>query len=66
MAFKVGDLVWRRTFNLSSKADQFNQRLSPKFVPAIVREVLGTNLNALEDVASGKRGRYHAKDIKED
>ncbi|XP_038119795.1 uncharacterized protein LOC119769957 [Culex quinquefasciatus] len=66
VAFKVGDLVWRRTFNLSSKADKFNQKLSPKFVPAVVREVLGTNLYTLEDVTSGKRGRYHAKDIKED
>ncbi|KAL1373569.1 hypothetical protein pipiens_018592 [Culex pipiens pipiens] len=66
IAFKVGDLVWRRTFNLSSKADKFNQKLSPKFVPAVVREVLGTNLYTLEDVTSGKRGRYHAKDIKED
>lgn len=66
VSFKVGELVWRRTFQLSSKVNQINQKLNPKFVPAIVREVLGTNLYRLEDVSSGKLGRYHAKDIKAD
>lgn len=66
VSFKVGDLVWRRRFDLSSKVDNVNQKLNPKFAPAIVREVLGTNLFLLEDVASGKRGRYHAKDLKAD
>ncbi|XP_055590104.1 uncharacterized protein LOC129742253 [Uranotaenia lowii] len=64
--FKIGDVVWRRKFNLSSKADHVNQKLNPKFVPAVIRNVLGANLYELEDVSSGKRGRYHAKDIKAD
>ncbi|XP_058840792.1 uncharacterized protein LOC131696258 [Topomyia yanbarensis] len=55
VAFKVGDLVWRRSFVLSSKAEQINSTLEPKFVPAIIKEILG-----------GKKGRYHAKDIKAD
>ncbi|XP_055590749.1 uncharacterized protein LOC129742837 [Uranotaenia lowii] len=63
---KVGDLVWRRSFTLSSKVDHITRKLDPKFVPAVVKEVLGTNLYTLEDVASGKRGRYHTKDIKAD
>lgn len=66
VSFKIGELVWRRTFQLSSKENQINQKLNPKFIPAIVREIIGANLYMLEDVASGKRGRYHAKDIKSD
>ncbi|XP_055590448.1 uncharacterized protein LOC129742561 [Uranotaenia lowii] len=64
--FLVGDLVWRRNFTLSSKADHINRKLDPKFVPAMVRKILGTNLYELEDVQSGKQGRYHAKDMKAD
>jgi len=66
VAFKIGDIVWRRTFGLSSKVDHINRKLDPKFVPAIVKEILGANIYTLEDVVSGKRGRYHAKDIKAD
>ncbi|XP_058827909.1 uncharacterized protein LOC131687836 [Topomyia yanbarensis] len=66
VSFKVGDLVWRRTFGLSSKADHVNQKLDPKFTPAIIKETLGANLYLLEDVPTGRKGRYHAKDIKAD
>lgn len=64
--FNIGDLVWRKAFGLSSKLDCINQKLNPKFIPAIIRKVLGTNLYELEDVPTGKTGRYHAKDIKAD
>ncbi|XP_055527378.1 uncharacterized protein LOC129719993 [Wyeomyia smithii] len=66
VTFNGGNTVWRRASGLSSKVDHINQKLNPKFVPAIVRKVLGTNLYELEDVPSGKIGRYHAKDIKID
>ncbi|KAL1377944.1 hypothetical protein pipiens_015913 [Culex pipiens pipiens] len=66
VSFKVGELVWRKLFSLSSKADHVNQKLNPKYVPAIVKVVLGHNLYELEDISSGKRGRYHAKDLKSD
>ncbi|XP_029732414.2 uncharacterized protein LOC109415089 [Aedes albopictus] len=64
--FKKGDIVWRRTFTQSSKADHVNKKLDPKFVPAMVKQILGKNIYMLEDVADGKAGRYHAKDIKAD
>ena len=64
--FKVGDVVWRRSFTVSSKVDRLNQKLNPKFVPAMVKQILGANLYLLEDVVSGKQGRYHAKDVKAD
>ncbi|XP_058827574.1 uncharacterized protein LOC131687499 [Topomyia yanbarensis] len=66
VAFNVGDLVWRRSFGLSSKIDRINQKLNPKFLPAMIRKVFCTNLYQLEDVPSGKVGRYHAKDLKDD
>ncbi|KXJ82633.1 hypothetical protein RP20_CCG012365 [Aedes albopictus] len=65
-AYKEGDIVWRRTFELSSKVDKINQKLKPKFTPAIIRKVLGVNLYELEDVVTGRTGRYHDKDIKTD
>lgn len=64
--YKEGDVVWRRTFELSSKADSINQKLNPKFTPAVIRKILGANLYQLEDVLTGKKGQYHAKDIKTD
>lgn len=66
VSFKVGDVVWRRNFGLSSKVDGINQKLNPKFTAAIVRGVLGHNMYSLEDVATGKQGKYHAKDLKAD
>lgn len=64
--YKEGDVVWRRTFSLSSKVENVNQKLNPKFTPAVIRKILGANLYELEDVITGKKGRYHAKDIKTD
>ncbi|XP_055527358.1 uncharacterized protein LOC129719979 [Wyeomyia smithii] len=66
VSFKVGDVVCRRSFVLSSKANQITSKLEPKFVPAIVEEILGTNLYELEDILDGKKGKFHAKDIKAD
>lgn len=66
VSFKVGELVWRRNFGLSSKTNKINQKLNPKFVPAVIREARGTNIYTLEDVVTGKQGQYHAKDIKAD
>lgn len=64
--FKEGEVVWRRNFSQSSKLDRINEKLNPKFIPSIVRQKLGANLYYLEDVATGKKGRYHAKDMKTD
>lgn len=66
MDFKVGDVVWRRIFTQSSKADRINEKLDSKFVPALVRQILGKNIYLLEDVEDGKVGHYYAKVIKAD
>ena len=62
----VGDLVWRRSFQLSSAAEGRTKKLGPKFIPCYVREVLGQNNYRLEDVKTANSGVYHAKDIKAD
>lgn len=64
VTYKEGDVVWRRKFEPSSKIDKINQKLNPKFTPAVIRKILGANLYQLEDVITGKTGQYHAKDIK--
>lgn len=64
--FAVGELVWRRSFQQSSAAEARTKKLGPKFVPCYVREVIGQNNYALEDVKTSATGVYHAKDIKAD
>lgn len=38
--------------------------LKSKFIPVIVKEIIGTNLYALEDFLNVKKERFHAKDTK--
>lgn len=64
--FAVGDLVWRRSFQQSSAAEGRTKKLGPKFVPCYVRDVIGQNNYALEDVKTSVTGVHHAKDIKAD
>lgn len=64
--FAVGDLVWRRSFKLSSAMDEKTKKLGHKFVPAFVKEIRGQNMYLLEDVKTGSTGVYHTKDIKDD
>lgn len=63
-SFAVGDIVWRRSFELSNAADHRTKKLGPKFVPCIVRQVQGCNNYMLEDIKTSKTGVYHLKDIK--
>lgn len=64
--FAIGELVWRRSFQLSSAIDNRTKKLGPKYVPCYVREIIGKNNYRLEDIKTAASGVYHAKDIKED
>lgn len=64
--FSVGDIVWRRSFELSSAADHRTKKLGAKFIPCVVRQAQGCNNYLLEDVKTSKTGVYHSKDIKSD
>lgn len=65
-AFAVGDIVWRRSFELSNAAEHRTKKLGPKFIPCIVRQVQGSNNYMLDDIKTSKTGVYHSKDIKAD
>ncbi|XP_058816772.1 uncharacterized protein LOC131680065 [Topomyia yanbarensis] len=54
VSFKIGHLVWRKSVGQSSKVDNVNQKLDPKFVPALVKDILEVNLYLLEDITTGK------------
>ncbi|KAK9701510.1 Integrase core domain [Popillia japonica] len=38
--YKVGDLVWKANYVLSSAPDSFAAKLAPKFIPAVIKEKL--------------------------
>lgn len=64
--FAVGEIVWRRSFELSNAAEHRTKKLGAKFIPCIVRQIQGCNNYLLEDIKTSKMGVYHAKDIKPD
>ncbi|XP_065073993.1 uncharacterized protein LOC135698060 [Ochlerotatus camptorhynchus] len=64
--FAVGEIVWRRSFELSNAAEHRTKKLGAKFIPCIVRQVQGCNNYLLEDIKTSKTGVYHSKDIKAD
>lgn len=66
IAFALGDIVYRRNFQLSNKAIGFSAKLAPKFVEGIVSKIVGSNINQIKDADTGTMGTYHAKDLKKD
>ncbi|XP_037816152.1 uncharacterized protein LOC119606666 [Lucilia sericata] len=61
--FTVGQEVYRRTFNQSSKAEYYNAKLAPVGIKATVLRKIGQVYYELQDIESGNKGTYHAKDI---
>ena len=61
--YKVGDIILRRNFALSNKANSFNAKLAKKFIKAEVLKVLGNCDYELKDFDSGYIGQYHAQNI---
>lgn len=62
--FNVGDIVWRKNFKLSNKANQFNAKLGDKYVKCIVQEKIGTNTYKVKDFDGPYIGIFNIKDIK--
>ncbi|CAD7089964.1 unnamed protein product [Hermetia illucens] len=62
--FQVGDIVYKRLFNLSSAAKRYNAKLDQKFVKAKVIGRVGTVQYELEDMEGRNLGIAHAKDLK--
>lgn len=62
--YSVGENVLKQTFDLSDKGKGFCRKLAPKYEPAIVRKVLGTNTYELEDQSGKRLGVYFANRLK--
>ncbi|XP_053691542.1 uncharacterized protein LOC128740057 [Sabethes cyaneus] len=62
--YDVGERVWKQTFELSDKGKGFCKKLAPKYEPAVVRKVLGSNTYELEDDAGKRLGVYFANKLK--
>lgn len=63
-SYVVGEKVLKQTFDLSDKGKGFCKKLAPKFEPAVVRKVLGTNTYELEDESGKRIGVYFANRLK--
>lgn len=62
--YTVGEKVLKQTFDLSDKGKGFCKKLAPKYEPALVRKVLGTNTYELEDSNGKRMGVYFANRLK--
>lgn len=63
LRLSVGDTVWRRNFVQSSAAHFFSAKLAPRFVKSKVTKKYSDVVYDLQDIDTGKTGKYHAKDI---
>lgn len=59
----VGDTVWRRNFVQSSAAHFFSAKLAPRFVKCKVIKKHSDVVYDLQEISTGKIGKYHVKDI---
>ncbi|MEI3777136.1 RNase H-like domain-containing protein [Pectobacterium brasiliense] len=61
--FKVGQIVYKRTYYLSNKAKNFTSKLAPKFKKCIITAKLSPLVYTLADLEGKCLGNYHIKDI---
>lgn len=67
LVFKVGDIVWKRTYPLSDAAKYFMAKLAPKYDKCKVVGKVSDLVYELEEVMTGKPlGKWHIKDLKRD
>ncbi|XP_062541620.1 uncharacterized protein LOC134209645 [Armigeres subalbatus] len=63
-AYKVGETVLKQTFDQSDKGKGFCKKLAPKYEPAKVRKILGSNTYELEDLSGKRIGVFFANKLK--
>jgi hypothetical protein len=59
----VGDIVWRRNFVQSNAAKFFSAKLAPRYVKCRVINRLSDVAYDLEELTTGRKGKFHVKDI---
>lgn len=62
--FKVGDIIWKRTFYQSDKDNKFSKKLAPKFIKCRILAKKSKLVYELADMAGNKLGAWHIKDFK--
>jgi hypothetical protein len=61
--YREGQVIWRRNFVQSDKANYFCKKLAPKFVRAEIIKRISDNVYDIKDVGTQKIVRMHVKDI---
>lgn len=64
-SFNIGNCVFRRNFTASNADKKFCSKFAPKFIKSVIVGIKGNNIYELEDIETGKREFYHAKDIRD-
>lgn len=62
--YRVGQVVFRKSFRQSNAAQNFNAKLSAKFIRSVVLKRVGNCLYELADMNGRPAGIYHAKDLR--
>ncbi|XP_058827826.1 uncharacterized protein LOC131687751 [Topomyia yanbarensis] len=62
--YSVGERVLKKNTEQSDKGKGFCAKLAPKYVPAIVRRVVGAHCYDLEDLGGRRMGIFHCKFLK--
>ncbi|PZC81403.1 hypothetical protein B5X24_HaOG200921, partial [Helicoverpa armigera] len=62
--FNVGDIVMKRAYFLSDKANRFSKKLAPKFIKAKIIEKKSPLVYVLQDMSGKNLGSWHIKDLK--
>lgn len=62
--FNVGDVVMKRAYFLSDKANRFSKKLAPKFIKAKIIEKKSPLVYVLQDMSGKNLGSWHIKDLK--
>lgn len=66
VTFKEGEIVWRKTRELSDAANYFTSKLAPRFSKCRVKRKMSGLTYELEDFSGKSLGIWHVQDLKPD
>lgn len=62
--YVAGEMVLKKTFDLSDKSKSFCKKLAPKYEPCVVKKVLGSHTYELENMVGKRIGVFFADHLK--
>lgn len=63
LEFKVGQIVYKRTFTLSDASKNFTSKLAPRFIRCVISKKHSPVVYSLKDMQDKDLGKFHIKDI---